>query len=67
MLKKGIPLQKSVFMTAMTPAQARRLRLQLEKLIHWTEDDIRLYPLPGTPEIIQLGRSDLRSAGVYLK
>ena len=56
MLKRGIPQQRSVFQATMNTIQARRLKDELAALIDHRADDVRIYPLPDTPEIIRLGR-----------
>ena len=58
MLKRGIPQQRSVFRTTMTTNEARRLRAELAALIDRKADDVRMYPLPDTPEIIRIGCGD---------
>lgn len=67
MLKNGVPMQKSVFTAMMTPLEARKLRDKLAVLIDAKADDVRMYPLPAKPEITRLGRTDLRSGGVFLE
>lgn len=55
MLKRAIPQQRSVFRATITTSEARKLLAELAALIDSVEDDVRLYPLPATPEIIRLG------------
>ncbi len=54
--KWGFPLQYSVFLIPATPAQIRVLLAELETTIDPRRDDIRVYPLPTTVDIVQLGR-----------
>lgn len=56
MLKRGIPQQRSVFRATITTSEARKLLVELARLINNVADDVRLYPLPDTPEIIRLGK-----------
>ena len=56
MLKRGIPQQRSVFRATITTSEARKLLAELARLINIVADDVRLYPLPDTPEIIRLGK-----------
>jgi CRISPR-associated protein Cas2 len=55
MLKRAMPQQRSVFRASMSTLQARKLRAELAALIDRREDDVRLYALPATPEIIRIG------------
>jgi len=66
MVKRAIPLQKSVFQTSMSTVQLLKLRQGLSALIDPKADDIRMYPLPAHPEIVRLGRMDIAASGVFL-
>ena len=55
MLKRAIPQQRSVFRASMSAIQARKLRDELAALIDRRADDIRLYALPSSVEIIRIG------------
>lgn len=52
----GFPLQYSVFLIPATPSKLRTLLAELEAIIDPRLDDIRVYPLPATVDIVQLGR-----------
>ena len=56
MQKRAIPQQRSVFRANMSTVQARELRDELKQLIDVRKDDVRLYALPATPEIIRIGQ-----------
>lgn len=56
-LKKiGIPLQYSVFLLYVTPAQLSRITAVLNRLIDPRADDVRIYPLPQRPDWQWWGR-----------
>lgn len=52
----GFPLQYSVFLIPATPTKMRTLLAELEAIIDPRLDDIRVYPLPASVDIVQLGR-----------
>ena len=52
----GVRLQYSVFLLHVTPAVKDELVSRLEKVINPREDDVRIYPLPETPEWETWGR-----------
>lgn len=54
--KWGFPLQYSVFLIPAKPSRIRELLSELEAVIDPKLDDIRVYPLPATVDIVQLGR-----------
>ena len=66
MVKRAIPIQKSIFQATMSTAQMLKLRLDLAQLIDASADDIRMYPLPAHLEIVRLGRLDIVARGVFL-
>ena len=66
MVKRAIPMQKSVFHVTMSTVQLLKLRQGLSALIDPKEDDIRIYPLPAQTEIVRLGRMDIAASGVFL-
>ena len=66
MLKRGIPQQRSVFRATITTSEARKLLAELAALIDSVADDVRLYPLPATPEIIRLGNGGRDISGHVL-
>jgi CRISPR-associated protein Cas2 len=53
----GVPMQYSVFLIPAKPADMRALLDELQDIIDPRLDDIRVYPLPSTIDIVQLGRS----------
>lgn len=59
MRRWGIPLQYSVFLVTLNHNGKKRLLAELAALIHAPEDDIRLYPLPASPEVRTLGVQQL--------
>lgn len=61
----GIPLQYSVFLLQLNARERERVVQRLERLIDAREDDVRLYPLPCSPEWQWWGRPPF-SDGVYL-
>lgn len=66
MVKRAIPIQKSIFQATMSSAQMLKLKQGLARLIDAGADDIRMYPLPAHPEIVRLGRLDIGACGVFL-
>ncbi len=66
MLKRGIPQQRSVFRATMNMVQARKLRGELGELIDNRADDVRLYALPQTPDIIRIGQGGRMLEGVLI-
>lgn len=56
MCKRAIPQQRSVFRATLTTNEARKLLRELAALVDEHADDVRMYPLPATPEIIRLGK-----------
>jgi CRISPR-associated protein Cas2 len=52
----GVPLQYSVFLVPGTAADIDRLLAELDGIIERAEDDIRVYPLPQTLDVVQYGR-----------
>lgn len=55
MLKRALPQQRSVFRARMNNVEARKLSAELAELIDSRTDDVRLYALPATLEIIRIG------------
>jgi CRISPR-associated protein Cas2 len=55
----GVPLQYSVFVVYANRLGLDSLTAQLNAIIHPTEDDIRIYPLPSRIEMIHYGRQVL--------
>lgn len=51
----AVPLQYSVFVAYMRPADVPGLVLMLEELIDLKADDVRIYPLPGKPQFTRFG------------
>lgn len=66
----GLPLQYSVFLVELYPKQRQRLLKELAHIIHAKQDDIRIYPLPATPEWQSFGKAlwseDLLLTGLRL-
>lgn len=56
MVKRGIPLQYSVFLVHGNKRRLRDLMTELAGVIDERRDDIRAYPLPRHPEYTHLGR-----------
>lgn len=57
LLKKvAMPIQYSVFLAWLTERQLTRLVAQLHECIDTREDDVRLYHLPVSTDLIRLGR-----------
>ena len=65
MVKKGVPLQFSLFSVTMTTRQAQALGAQLCNLIDRKEDDLRLYPLPDGAVIERLGKHGLLDENLF--
>ena len=57
LLKKvAMPIQYSVFLAWLTERQLARLVARLHECIDTREDDVRLYHLPVSTELVRLGR-----------
>jgi CRISPR-associated protein Cas2 len=54
---RAIPLQYSVFLAHMRPADLPQLVIDLEEIIEASEDDVRIYSLPGEPRFERFGRA----------
>lgn len=54
--REGVPLQYSVFLVPGTAAAIDRLLAELDTIIDARVDDIRVYPLPQTLDVVQYGR-----------
>ncbi|MFQ5660360.1 MAG: CRISPR-associated endonuclease Cas2 [Gammaproteobacteria bacterium] len=54
---RAVPLQYSVFLANIRPADIPRLITELEEIIDPLEDDVRIYPLPGAPKIERFGNA----------
>ena len=65
MRRRGIPVQYSVFVVNLNKPGLMALMAELRELFDPQEDDIRIYPLPGRPEVKHLGRQ-LLPEGVML-
>ena len=61
----GMPLQYSVFIVPGTAADIDALVAILESIIEPSQDDIRIYPVPTRPDLVQYGRQWLAD-GVHL-
>ena len=55
----GVPLQYSVFLVPLTPADVPGLLAELGDIIDAREDDIRVYPIPARVEVAHYGRQGL--------
>lgn len=56
-LKKiALPLQYSVFLMELDAERRDKVLKHLRTLIHEKQDDVRIYPLPDTPEWVKLGK-----------
>lgn len=64
-IQHGIQWQYSVYYHYLNRRQAEALMNEIAEVIEADEDDVRLYPISGTPDIRTLGRKPL-SEGVYL-
>lgn len=54
--REGVPLQYSVFLVPGTAVAIDRLLAELDTIIDARVDDIRVYPLPQTLDVVQYGR-----------
>lgn len=63
--RRAIALQYSVFIARLDKPGRELLMRDLRVIIHPQQDDIRLYPLPETPEWTTLGKA-LWADGVHL-
>jgi len=52
----GAPLQYSVFLVPGTADEIEHLLADLADIINAAKDDIRVYPLPSTPDVFHYGR-----------
>jgi CRISPR-associated protein Cas2 len=57
--RHGIPLQYSVFLVPTNVPGLRELLDDLQALIDERVDDVRVYPLPSTIEVVYYGRQAL--------
>ena len=53
----GVRLQRSLYLTPLTPAARACLLADLEDIIDPRRDDVRLYPLPVRPHWETMGRA----------
>lgn len=60
----GLHLQYSVFFCSLTRQELKRLTDEIEEITDPGMDDVRIYPLPGMPEVIVLGCGDRIPEGV---
>lgn len=63
---RGLHLQFSVFLCALTWPELSAIKSGLSDLIDEAEDDIRIYPLPSDGTVIAIGRGDRVPEGVWL-
>jgi CRISPR-associated protein Cas2 len=63
---RGIHLQYSVFHCRLTWPELVELKNDLKEIIEESEDDVRVYPLPGNMQIVVMGRGDRVPEGVVL-
>ena len=61
----GVRMQYSLFLLRLTPPQRQQLLAELERVIHPSEDDVRLYPLPARPAWETMGRA-IWPEGIWL-
>lgn len=54
--ERAYPVQYSVFLGTFSEPDLNALLEGLAKIIHPRKDDVRVYPLPTTPDIESLGR-----------
>jgi CRISPR-associated protein Cas2 len=52
---KAVPVQYSVFVTRASAVQIGAIRSALAKLIDLKTDDVRIYQVPDSPELVVLG------------
>lgn len=57
MTKEAVPVQYSVFTATLSHFELELLIAGLEEIIDSDEDDLRIYPLPGKPRALAIGRS----------
>lgn len=62
LVKRGLPVQYSVFLVRLSPAGLNELLGGLGRLIDPRRDDVRTYPLAEDRAITSLGRSTLAEA-----
>jgi len=57
--RRGLHVQYSIFLLRLTEHELRRVEADLKRLIDRRMDDVRIYPVPSSPQWVQLGRSPL--------
>ncbi len=63
---KATHVQYSVFFCRMTRPEVQRMKEELSARIDESEDDVRIYPLPGEYLVKVLGRGDRLPQGAEL-
>lgn len=61
----GVRIQYSLFLMRLSPPARQRLLVELERVIHPRQDDVRLYPLPARPEWETMGKA-IWTEGIWL-
>ncbi len=62
--RQGIHLQYSVFHCRLTWPELKELEAGLREIIDEKRDDVRIYPLPGEPNVTVMGQGDRVPGGV---
>lgn len=57
MTEEGLAVQYSVFAGAWSESDLKRLAERMRDRLEWTEDDVRVYPIPERCSAIVLGRA----------
>lgn len=63
--KQALAVQKSVFMVQTDASGLAEIERQLRQRVNTTEDDLRLYAIPGPSTLWAAGRQGERVAGLY--
>ncbi len=63
---RGLHLQYSVFFCSLTWEELQKVKARLRGMINEREDDVRIYPLPSSPEVVALGRGARIPEGAHL-
>lgn len=57
--RRGLHVQYSIFLLRLTENELRQIEKDLSRLIDRRVDDVRIYPVPSSPDWVQLGRTPL--------
>jgi CRISPR-associated protein Cas2 len=63
--KRGLPLQRSVFLLHKKPSELNRILQGVRQRTHKNEDDVRLYPVVSPNSIWAAGTQSSVLAGLY--